>query len=431
MKISFGKTIISPEVGTPVAGYGPHDVSYAKLDDLYADVLALDDGTSKGVIISFDLIGLDAVNIQKIRKNCAKLFKGDESQVIVSCTHTHSGPNCQMLSDYPQYFEKEYVEQLIKTTAKLVKSVLAGKWIDTSVFFCSLDCDANTNRRFVTKNNRASFLPHRRDMERIADGICDKEVGMLCFVNKETCDPAYIIGNFAAHPLAGHAPGLGGHRISADYPGAFKRYIESETGAGCMFLSGAAGDMVPKWDETGIAAINDMGTRLAQTVIASIIIATRDKNSYMLQNETMQFGFEYATRPVRPFRKNALHTIYKGKDEITYEMQLFSIGDICLIGVPGEVVAELGLEMKWHSPFRKAFVLYCSTGYMDYLCHGNALVAGGYEGHEQWTDSRTGLALVNAAVDGMYKLYERTFPDKSKWPENISMPLVSIVNTHN
>ena len=431
MKISFGKTIISPEVGTPVAGYGPHDVSYAKLDDLYANVLALDDGNSKGVIISFDLLGIDAVNIQKIRKTCAKLFKGDESQVIVSCTHTHSGPNCRMLRGYPQYFEKEYVEQLIKTTAKLVKSVLAGKWIDTSVFFCSLDCDANTNRRFVTKNNRASFLPHRRDMERIADGICDKEVGMLCFVNKETRDPAYVIGNFAAHPLAGHAPGLGGHRISADYPGAFKRYIESETGAGCMFLSGAAGDMVPKWDETGAAAINDMGTRLAQTAIASIIIATRDKNSYMLQNETLQFGFEHTVRPVRQFRKPSLHTVYKDKDELTYEMQLFSIGDICLVGVPGELVAELGLEIKWHSPFRKAFILYCSTGYMDYLCHGNALVAGGYEGNAQWTDSRTGLALVNAAVDGMYKLYEKTFPDKSKWPENISMPLVSIVNTHN
>ena len=78
MKIAFGKTIISPEVGTPVAGYGPHDVSYAKLDDLYASVLALDDGNSKGVIISFDLLGIDAVNIQKIRKSCAKLFKGDE-----------------------------------------------------------------------------------------------------------------------------------------------------------------------------------------------------------------------------------------------------------------------------------------------------------------------------------------------------------------
>ena len=68
MQISFGKTIISPEVGMPVAGYGPQDVSYAKLDDLYVDVLALDDGTSKGVIISFDLIGLDAVNIQRIRR---------------------------------------------------------------------------------------------------------------------------------------------------------------------------------------------------------------------------------------------------------------------------------------------------------------------------------------------------------------------------
>ena len=92
------------------------------------------------------------------------------------------------------------------------------------------------------------------------------------------------------------------------------------------------------------------------------------------------------------------------------------------------MVAELGLEMKWHSPFRKTFVLYDSTAYISYLCHGNALVAGGYEAQEQVTDSRTGLKLLNIAIDGAYKLYERTHPDESQWPENHLLPTVSLKN---
>lgn len=62
------------------------------------------------------------------------------------------------------------------------------------------------------------------------------------------------------------------------------------------------------------------------------------------------------------------------------------------------------------------------------ICHGNALVSGGYEAHEQITDSRSGLQLVNAAIDGAYKLYERTFPDRSEWPESNDLPQVSLKN---
>ncbi len=427
MKISFGKTVISPEIGTKVAGYGPEDYSVAKLDDLYVTALAMDDGSKKCVILGFDLLGIDESYVKKIRQACAAEFGGEEAQVILSCTHTHSGPHTRTLGRYPSSFEKGYADALVPKVAALVKSILAREWIETDVYYYSLNCDANVNRRYVSSNNKCSFIPHRRDMERIADGFADKEVGVLAFRKKDG-EVAYIIGNYAAHPLASHCPGIGGHRISADYPGVFRKYIEEETGAGCMFLSGAAGDMVPKGHETGRAASEAVGVKLAQAVINGVITATRDKASYMLTTETLQCGFTYATAKMREFRKKLLPPFYKGKEELTYEIQCLSIGDICLVGVPGEMVAELGQEIKWHSPFRKTFILYCSTAYMDYLCHGNALVAGGYEGREQYTDSHTGLKLVNAAVEGTYQLYERTFPNPDEWPENNEPSLVALKN---
>ena len=57
-----------------------------------------------------------------------------------------------------------------------------------------------------------------------------------------------------------------------------------------------------------------------------------------------------------------------------------------------------------------------------------ALTQGGYEAAQQYFSARTGLELVNAAVDGCYMLYEREFPDRSKGPENNYLPLVSVKN---
>ena len=305
--------------------------------------------------------------------------------------------------------------------AALVKSILAREWFETDVYYYSLNCDANVNRRYVSSNNKCSFIPHRRDMERIADGFADKEVGVLAFRKKDG-EVAYIIGNYAAHPLASHCPGIGGHRISADYPGVFRKYIEEHQQDFIQFLNR------PLTLQFLDAASEAVGVKLAQAVINGVITATRDKASYMLTTETLQCGFTYATAKMREFRKKLLPPFYKGKEELTYEIQCLSIGDICLVGMPGEALAELGLEIKWHSPFRTTFILYCSTAYLDYLCHGNALTQGGYEAHNQFFDSRAGLALVNAAVDGCHMLYERTYPDRSQWPENNYLPMVSFEN---
>lgn len=436
MKISHTEKIITPKLGTRLAGYGTNDVSYAKLDDLYLSALMLDNGQRKAVILGYDLLGIEDYAIKQIRKEVAALFGGAPSDVILSCTHTHSGPNTRIHPDRPEIFEKEYLQELIQITVAAVREILDKAPIDTHMFFFSRNCDENVNRRYVGPNNRCSFLPHRRDMERIADGVCDKELGGLCFFKKETGELEYVIGNYAAHPLAGHALGISAHRISADFPGQFRSYIKNETGAGCMYLTGAAGDMVPRGHETGAEAIRRVGTNLAMAALDAIILSKRDPNSYKLVNETLESTIETRTYRVRPNRRGSISADYNGEGpamlsdqaEVDLEVQLLSIGDVCLVGVPGEMVAELGLEIKWHSPFRKTFILYDSTSYISYVCHGNALVSGGYEATSQNIDSRSGLQVVNAAVDGAYTLYERTYPDVSEWPQNKPAALVAMKN---
>ena len=429
MKIAFTNKIISPEVGVRIAGYGPDDFTTAKHDDLHLSVLALNDGKNTCILLGYDLLGIDSKYIGIIRKKCAAIIGGAEAQVMLSCTHTHCGPHTRTSASFPDRLDTGYLEKLIDLTVGAVNEVVGGEWFETDMYWYSVNCDENINRRYVGNDNRCTFLPHRPFLEPLCDGVRDRELGVIFFRDRDSGDVRYVIGNYAAHPLAGHTPGVGGHRISADYPGVFRDYLKSELGCESMFLSGAAGDMVPKGHENGFAAAQEVGVSLARKTIVGIISGERALASHKMRDDTLQFGMAHTTATVRKCLEK-LPPDHLGKTEIELEIQLLSIGDLCLVGVPGELLAELGLEIKWHSPFRKTFVLYCSTGYFDYLCYGNALTQGGYEAAHQYFSSRTGLALVNAAVDGCYMLYERAFPDRAEWPENKYLPLVSIKSAY-
>jgi hypothetical protein len=331
---------------------------------------------------------------------------------MFSCTHTHSGPASRTLGRLVEKLNTAFLEKLDATVCDAVSNI--GELRDCKVAFYSIQVDENRNRRYVTADNRASFLPHRKEMTRLCDGIADKELGCLYLLDPKTSEPLFVVGNYAAHPLAGHAPGLGGLRISADYPGAFREYLRAETGAEAMFVTGAAGDMVPKEDELGSDAFRRMGVNLAKATIGAVIDAQRNPARFRLDDPRLGSTSQIVQIP---FRKGVvgnpkrLPAEYLGQDHADLEIQCLAVGDICFVGVPGELCAELGQEIKWHSPFRRTFIAYNSTAYISYMGPANFLVQGGYEARCQRLAASSGLALVNAAVQTMDALRGQLFPD--------------------
>ena len=113
--------------------------------------------------------------------------------------------------------------------------------------------------------------------------------------------------------------------------------------------------------------------------------------------------------------------------EVSLEIQCLSVGDVCFVGVPGELCAELGQEIKWHSPFRRTFIAYNATAYFSYIVPANFMVSGGYEGSSQRFSARGSLQLVNTAVDAMFELRESLYPSEGEpYPDGLCLPLVDI-----
>ena len=416
MKIAFFKEKITPEIGAYLAGYGLNDKSVAILDDLYACGLYMDDGNKKALIISLDLLGLDEWFIKKCRKNISTILGIPEAAVMLTCTHTHTGPETRTLASAPQQLHTAYLDKLEKILSAEAEKLLSATFTDCNSYFFSEYCDANRNRRYVAGDNHATFTPHRREVIGSAEKLfADKELGGVAFFSKETSLPVYIIGNYAAHPLAGHSPGLGGLRISSDFPGAFRDYVTRNTGAECMFITGAAGDMVPKEDELGDGAILDMGKKLGKAALGGVLEGKRNPLRFGMPEAKLDYTINTFTVPLRKKYANVQGKIpapYLGSDTVTLEIQIIAIGEIAFVGVPGEMCAELGQEIKWNSPFRRTFIAYDATAYFSYMGAANNFAAGGYEAFSQRFYSRGGLKLLCCAEEALFEVYGRIYPDR-------------------
>src|SRR5205823_6391145 len=97
-----------------------------------------------------------------------------------------------------------------------------------------------------------------------------------------------LLVNFAAH--ATMADSLV-NKFSADYPGAMAALVEKETGAPCLFLQGAAGDLSAN-PPAGVSGPQAFGAALGREVlgiIAEIRCATAEQPALSGCRESFRF----------------------------------------------------------------------------------------------------------------------------------------------
>ena len=434
VEISSFREIISPEVGAKICGYDADQTSVTKHDDLWAIGLRIDNGADGLLIIALDLLGLDGETVRDLRKKCADKAGLAESAVFFSCTHNHSGPESVRRFNMPQYINRPYLDFLEARILKGIASLGTAKKTTCVVRFNSSFPDENYNRRYVTSDNCASFVPLRREYKPLCKGHTDQELGLLLFYDVTRVaggdGPVYVIGTYAAHALSSHSPGLGGIRLSADFPGYFRDYIKDETGADAMFIQGACGDACPVGDEEGMDAAKKTGVNLARAAIDAIIDVGRNLGRFTIPDPRIGHSIRKFAWPLRSDLRGRIQPEYDDSDDMNLELHCISIGDVAFAGMPGELLMEPGLEIKWNSPFRRTWIASLSTAFCGYMSPANFMVAGGYEPLKQSYRSRGTLALVGATVDELFKLRERTFPedcrDADPYPDNLTQPIVNI-----
>lgn len=394
MKIKTLSVKITPEPGVLLAGYGLNVKSVGVHDDLFVKIMALDDGVKRILLLVFDLLGMDQETIGELRKLIQSVYKLEPNEIIVSCTHTHSGPHTRKRAGL---LNSRYLDTIFtQITDELKNNDIFSAMTECDVYHYSTYCDENVNRRIIHPDNRCSYLPDHKELLPLARGITDPELGLLYFVDRGSEKPALTLVNYAAHPITGQSDGLSSLLISADYPGVLRRAVEANLGGECIFGTGACGDLVTKGHECGFDQVEYIGKKIAKQIITSFSDAKRSPDLYKLESASLKTAGTELEVALRQLPEGYSQAEFTERTSVMLELNFFSIGDIAFVVSPDEMLCEPGLTLKWFSPFRKTFILYNATHFISYMAHDNAYTAGGYEAETSYLQVGETFRIVNA-----------------------------------
>ncbi len=396
----FAKVNITSPLGIPLIG------SYGKpsddvLDELYAKALVLDDGSVTIAIVSVDLLYCPLEEItEPVRKIIKDKIGIPEQNVFICATHTHSGPEVFTRSklrpekEVPaSEIDQSYLQTLIRKTAssvmlayKNIKGVKIGaakgqipeilynrrpKLADGSVkMVFTLPPEVAATKKIETDgkdNVRVTFTfpDEKADLD---FGPIDPEV---CVLRVEDMDGEIIgsVVNFGCHPVCIY-PYLS-TAISADYPAYTTQVVEQMEGGVCLFALGLAGNTVPV--RRGVIPRQQIGKALGGEALRRLqfVSTVGDVTLNALKKE---IRFPVKTDSSSDKSKEVDETSY-----ITTEIQVLRLGDIYILGLPGEILVEVGLEIKKRAGVEKLFVVSVSNDAIGYVCHSRAYEEGGYE----------------------------------------------------
>ncbi len=458
LRAGAGVVTITPPLGTPLAGHFEERRAETIDDDLTARSLVLDDGAAPLALVVCDLIRLPGHVVGAAREAVAARCGIPAERVMISATHTHTGPVTASGGGDPG--ERPMLAAGgDPATAELIDADadpgdlawLAGR-IDDAVAVAGSRlrparlahgttkvAGACFNRRYRMGDGTVVFNPGVGNPDiRGAVGPVDPTVTAL-LVEALDGTPLALWANLALHYV-----GTDDERaVSADYYGAFAWAVPRLLGDGCVGLltNGASGDVNAIDLEPVVPARGAARARLvARAVAAAAVNAARlgrrpeapllaaDVVPLALQRcpisaddvagaeailgrtdpdpePAASFGFVVGqpipARQARTYARDVL-ALAAMPNAGTTEIQVMRLGGLALVALPGEIFVELGLAIKAASPFPTTAIVGLANDQVGYVPTAAAFGQGGYETWRtriSWTAAGTGEAMVATALE--------------------------------
>lgn len=97
-------------------------------------------------------------------------------------------------------------------------------------------------------------------------------------------------------------------------------------------------------------------------------------------------------------------TILPG-EPVKLRLSVLKIGTLAIAGISGELMTEIGMQIKEASPFRRTQVITHCNGNSGYLCTDAAYKEGGYEPMVSRTMPGIGKIIVESTLKMLNSLY--------------------------
>lgn len=423
-RVGAARVDITPKDGTPLGGYYRFRGSAGVLDPLFAKTMVMEKDGVHAAIVVLDLSGTVRPIVAEARKLIQQQCGIEGDHVLISGTHTHTGPQQprgSMMDDITKVNSPagvSYTSMLPVWIAESVKQAKANLSPVSARVVIGRAEGISFNRRILREGQQeAIWQPQKLTPKDRPAGPVDPEVGVLVF---EAADkPVASLLNFAMHPTSVG----GGVKISADYPGVFTKLVSERHGAEMIsiFANGCCGNINHNdYFQGKRRRTLELGTALADAVDAawpqlkptqafaprirseqvtlkrrSFTEAQIAKAKEMAANMlTKSFGTVPMAETVC-----ILETLDKQDQPLLAEVQVIALSDdVAVVGLPGEIFVELGLALKKASPFKHTFIAELSNGSIGYIPNQEAYPQGNYEIVSARGEASSGEKLIETAL---------------------------------
>jgi hypothetical protein len=265
-RIGLAQTPITPPEGmyARLWGSAKHDIADGVDRPLLATAMVLqaDREGVKLVLVTLDAVALWQEEADRIRAAITERLRVSPEQVMVHPSHTHSSPMlARRHAERPGgHLIAPYLDSLPQRCAELTANAAAALSPGTLSWGYGV-CGLAYNRDAVDGASGRGVCG--LNLDRAADDTL--LVGRITNPNGALRG---VIVNYACHPVS---LGGGNRLLSPDYVGPMRELIERETGALCLFLHGASGDLTPRRSyESRVEAAEQNGRELGFAALATL-----------------------------------------------------------------------------------------------------------------------------------------------------------------
>lgn len=402
LRVGSFETDITPRLGTDlIGGFAPRPCVDIK-DRLHAKAIAIDNGDSQIALVTVDLCVAVREQLDEAKARIQERTGIGPENVLISATHTHTGPAAVSILGVD--IDPEYADSLPWKIADAVECALQR--LEPCVFVHGQgEVDQVFNRRWWMKDGTVRMNPGCQNPELVRPaGPVDRALGVLGFRSPEG-EPLALYVNYSLH-YVGSSPG---DHVSADYFARVDNNLRQALGAQMAILSnGACGDVnncdfanpAPQHDIPNGQAIKVAGIVAGEAArvyhetkpcdevalagaLHELPVTRRDLDPDQLAEDENLIADMDRMKPTRD-EVYALERLELAKQPVAQKtwVQVLRIGDVALVGLPGEMFVELGLEIKERSPVEATLCVELANDWVGYVPTPKAFEEGSYE---TWT----------------------------------------------
>ncbi len=369
--VGHARVDITPPVGTHMMGYGSRKEPAAGIHDpLYANAVALSDGTFSLVILALDICWLDLPEVDLLKQAISKETGLAADQVLFNASHTHAGPQVARFAG--ETFDVGYFDTMVGKSVDAVAKALADL-APASLGIGAAPVDIGCNRRERTDDGRIILGLN-------PEGQTLGEATVWRFARADRDD--VIVFSIPIHGTT-----LGGENlyISAEWMGVAVNEIERQMpGLQAVFLQGCGADQNPYRGVRTFEQMTENGTKAA----AGVLMALKDTAKVE------------ALPLMRVLRDMPLPV--EGGGVAPCPIHGVRIGDVVMVGLCGEAFVEYALFGRKRSAARSTAILGYTNGSVGYLPTAIAYEEGGYEptSYKHFAIGRSWRPSVERVVKG-------------------------------